>query len=362
MGLSIVEKRGELAISAMAAKAKAEVEARFVIALNRPRNIMNSRAAILDACKRPRFAEGARYSKPVGGRSIEGFSIRFVEEAIKSLTNVNTDCAIIWEDSEKRCVRVTVTDLETNTTYGDDIVIEKTVERRQLKQGQEAISKRQNSGGEWTYLVAATEDDLSNKVASAKSKIIRNNGLRLVPQDILDEAEQQIYTTLDNGGTDPQAEKKKVADAFGGIGIRPSELEKYLGHPLDSVTKKELQELRGMFAAIRDGETKWADYLNDSTASERPAEVKTEVITPKSADPIPAKAAAPAKTSQEELSEVIVGAGFTFDQFQKWGLASGNLENEMGGFYEVPSAIANRLLKARKGMLAQLTAAKEVVS
>src|SRR6185436_4716998 len=113
--------RGEVASAAVAAKAEAIAKARYVMAYNRPRNINQARITILEACKRPAFAEVARYNKPVGGGTIDGFSIRFAEEAIKAMTNVAVDSTTLFEDSEKRIVQVSVTDLEANVTYGKDI-------------------------------------------------------------------------------------------------------------------------------------------------------------------------------------------------------------------------------------------------
>lgn len=284
LGLSVIEKRGEVAISAMAAKAKAEVEAKFVIALNRPRNVMNARANILDACKRPKFAESARYKKPVGGgQTVDGLSIRFAETAIQAMTNITVDTATIWEDDEKRTVRISVTDLESNLSYGKDVTIAKTVERKRLKDGQKPISERINSAGEKVFLVPATEDEIANKVAAAESKIIRNCGLRLVPQDILEEAEEEILKTLEKGGTDPKEDTKKICDAFAALNVQPSELEKYLGHPLATVSKKELADLRAVYSAIKDGEASWVDYIKEKAAFEAAKPVfstpKTETKT-----------------------------------------------------------------------------------
>lgn len=271
--LSRVERtQGEVAIAAVSARAKAEVEARYVIALQRPRNIDQTRITILAACRRPKFAEGARYRKPVGGNNtVEGLSIRFAEEAIKAMTNIVTDAMVIWEDNDRRNIRITVTDLESNTTYSDDIIISKTVERKKLKDGQAAISERMNSYGEKVFLVAATEDDIANKVAAAKSKVIRNSGLRLIPQDILEEAEETIIETLRKGGEDPAAAKKKLCDAFASIGVQPAELERLLGHSLDTVSPKELIDLRATYSAIKDGETSWKEVI-EQAAPKRPAQ------------------------------------------------------------------------------------------
>lgn len=267
--LSVVERRGEVAAAAMAAKAKAEVEARYVIALQRPRSIQQARVDILEACKRPLFAEGARYSKPVGGKNddgslktVPGFSIRFAETAVQAMKNITVDTTTIWEDDEKRTVHISVTDLESNLSYGKEVTIAKTVERKKLKDGQQALAERTNSYGDRVFIVAATEDEISNKIAAAESKIIRNSGLRLIPQDILDEAWQTLNDTMEKGGKDPQAETKRICDSFAGLNVKPAELERYLGHSLETVSPKELADLRAIYSTIKDGEASWASYID----------------------------------------------------------------------------------------------------
>lgn len=267
---SLTTRRGDIAVAAMAAKSKAEVEARYVIALQRPRNVLDTRNAILESCKRPAFCEGAIYRKPVGGsKTVDGFSIRFAEEAIKALKNVAVDTMAIYEDDERLTIRISVTDLESNLTYADEARITKTVERRQLKEGQSAISERMNSTGQKVYLVAATDDDLLNKINAAKSKAIRNSGLRLIPQDILEEAWSQILETMRKGGADPKAATKKVCDSFSTLNITPSELERFLGHSLETVSPVELQNLRGIYTAIKEEETSWKSVM-ETAAPKRP--------------------------------------------------------------------------------------------
>jgi hypothetical protein len=274
----------EIAASASAALAKATIEAKFVIALQRPRSILAARAAILEACKRPAFAEGAMYWKKQGRRPVgdgdqwednfvEGFSIRFAEQALSVWRNVDVTVITAWEDDQSRIVRITVTDLETNLSYSDEVMLSKTVERRSVRAGQEVVSERETSSGHRVFIVKATDDELSNKVNAAKSKVIRNSGWRLIPQDILEEAETVIRETREKGGDDPKARLKRLTDAFGEIGVPPTELETYLGHPLEQTTPKEVASLRSIYTAIRDGEARWADYRSrpESAAGEAPA-------------------------------------------------------------------------------------------
>lgn len=271
-----------MATAAMAAKAKATVEARYVIALQ-PQNRRQFdvvRQSILSACKRSEFAESARYKKPVGGGTIEGFSIRFAEEAIKAMKNISVESTTIYEDDSIRTVQINVTDLENNICYGKEISVAKTVERKSLKTGQVPISKRENSNGQITYLVEATEDEIANKIASAESKIIRNCGLRLVPSDILEEAEQEILRTLETGGADPKAAIKKLSDAFAMFNVSVSELAKYLGHPLETTSPKEIADLRAIYTTIKDGTSSWADYQSEpSEKATKPAIAKKKTET-----------------------------------------------------------------------------------
>lgn len=259
----------ETASSAVAAQATAAVQARYVVAAKNPRDLDDVRVRLLKECKRPRFAEVARYLKPVG-QGVAGPSIRFAEAALRCMGNVMPEVATIYDDTKKRIIRVTVTDLETNLTYSQDVVIEKTVERSKLKNGQQPIAVRTNSNGYKTYIVEATEDDLLNKQGALVSKALRTLALRVLPGDILDECmEQVIRTQEDRDKQDPDAARKRLVDAFVAIGVKPSDIKTYLGHDLATSSPAELTELRGVYAAIRDGEGTWTDALAAKTKAKQ---------------------------------------------------------------------------------------------
>ncbi len=252
----------ETSAVAVAETARALVQARYVIAYQRPRNIDDVRARVLKSCARTRFAEAALYSKPVGGKKIEGLSVRFAEEAVRSMGNVSIDVMAVFDSADTRIIRVTVADLEVNVPYSQDVTVQKTVERSSLKDGQTALSTRLNTSGRMVYLVAATDDDLANKQAALVSKAFRNLALRLVPADIQEEATDRIYATLnDNAARDPDAERKKVMDAFATLNVQPSALAELLGHDLGQCSPAEIVELRVVYQTIRDGETTWAAVI-----------------------------------------------------------------------------------------------------
>lgn len=276
---AIVPKH-ETAITAAAAQAQASINARYVMALQRPRIIDDARRRILGECQRPGFAKAAMFSLPRGKKPIEGLSIRFAEAAIRCMTNILVETQTIYDDEEKRIIRVIVTDLEANVTYPTDKVIVKTVERRQVRDGQESVGQRVNTSGDTVYIVRATEEDLAMKEAAIVSKAMRTNGLRLIPGDIIDEAKAMIEDVRLKGekAEDPTIARKKMADSFAAIGIGGAQLREYLGHDLDLLTPEERVELRSVYTAIKDGETTWAEIMelrSEARGSEDPAARKS---------------------------------------------------------------------------------------
>ena len=159
---------------------------------------------------------------------------------------------------------MSVTDLESNLTYPLDVRVSKTVERSNPMDDGSYISVRKNSYGKLTYTVPANDDDLLNKRGALISKAVRTLGLRIIPGDLQDEAEEIIKAVrMDEAARDPGAERKRIADAFAEIGVKAEDLVKYLGHQLDTCSPTELVDLRGMYGAIRDGEATWKQVMEN---------------------------------------------------------------------------------------------------
>ncbi len=277
----------ELQSQALAAQVKAAVEARYILAMRRPRDINDVRVKLLKECQRPRFADEARYSVPRGRKQnergewvdnmVEGPSIRFAEAAVRCMTNVDTTTMIVYDDATSRTVRVTAIDLESNVTYSKDVTIAKTAEKRDLRKGQVAIGQRYTSAGHLVHIVAIPDSELQNVQAAAESKALRGLILRLVPGDITEECMDRCSEVQkDDHAKDPRLAIKNVCDGFGRLGVQPSELVTYLGHSLDQLTPAEYQHLKSLGIALRDGQVSWAEVMErkgggDPVAAPAPA-------------------------------------------------------------------------------------------
>jgi len=301
-GSQSVEMTSDLSVRAMAKQAEAQIQARYVMAMQNRRDIMKVRATLLKDCERPLFAQKAIYNKPVG-EGIEGPSIRLAEAAARAMTNVLTDVASIYDDDKKRIVRVVACDLEANVTYTKDVTVNKTVERSRPMEGRKILSQRINSRGKPVFVIEATDDEILDREGALASKAMRTCLLRLIPGDILEEAIQRCYYTQSKkDAEDPDGARKAMCDAFAGLGVTVEQIASYLGHAVDHIDLKETKQLRGLYNAIKDGEATWAEAIaaRDLPTKDTGAKTPTpEVLSGEKSSTL-AEAAAKSKSEREK--------------------------------------------------------------
>lgn len=325
--------------AAVESQTRAVVQARYALAIRNPRDIDVFRAKILKECKRPGFAEVARYAKKQGkkkdpetGKNVDNYvigpSIRFAEAALRCFTNVLEEEAVIHDDDERRVMRVSATDLESNLTYSGDIVILKQVERK-FSDGREPISSRKNNYGDITFTFWATDEEAQQKQGSMISKALRKQALRMLPGDIVEECMTQVVSTQSaKDKADPDAQRKSLFDGFGGFGVSPVDIKDYLEH---EVGLEDLPILRAIFQALKQGEARWSEIVADKkAASDAPAGTLTANLQkkaesgrakpePKKPEPSPESAAILDKW-KPYLAEVTDLSGL--DQVEKNGYAA----------------------------------------
>lgn len=254
---------------AAAETAKAMVAAKFYQAIRNPRDLAVVRLKILENCRRPQFAIQCRYKKPVGKGFVTGPTIRFAEMVLRCYGNVDVQSQLLYEDQKTKYWRVSCLDLETCLGYARDISVAKVVERKSARD-RIVIDQRMNSYKEMIYLVLATEDEILNKESAGISKVIRNDGLRLVPGDAVEEGMRTSDETVANKlAEDPASGWKIMVDSFAALGIYPADIREYVKRvhgksDLTHLGADVIQDLRGVYQAIRDGEAKWTDYIEES--------------------------------------------------------------------------------------------------
>jgi hypothetical protein len=280
-----------IASAAAAAAAKADLEARIVQAMHAPRDEDQFREDILKCCRHRGFAEISLYNKPVGrkknaetGRWEEAFatdfSVRFIESALQYYGNIHSASRIEWETGEQLKLTVAVLDVQRNIGYSTDAVLDKLVERKEVKQGRKTRGMRENSYGDTVYLVEATKDEVRNITGAERSKLLRDNGKRLLPRHILDECREVIDKTLaDENAKDPDSAKKRILDRFAALGISATALKEYLARPVEMLTAKDLAELTPLYNGLKEGDFTWTDVMRSKSEAAEGEKAKTQKST-----------------------------------------------------------------------------------
>jgi hypothetical protein len=271
----------EIASTAAAAAARAEIESRIVSARKYPRDVDQFRLDSLRESHRGSFAAISLYNRPVGnGKSAIDWSIRGVETFLQYFGNVHVASHIEWETADQVKLVVAVIDVQRNIGYSTDAVLDKLIERKEVKQGRTVRGRRENSYGDLVYLVEATKDEVRNLLGSERSKLIRDNGKRLLPRHILDECREAVDATLaDENAKDPDSAKKKVMDKFAGLGISATMLKEYLGRPLETLSAKDLVDLTPLYNGLKEGDFTWVDVMRSKS---EPAEGEAKAAASKS--------------------------------------------------------------------------------
>lgn len=270
--MSMIEGRNDTAVAAAAATASALVQARYTMAQLRPRNWMNVYAAVMQTCARSSFAEKATWTlerwdqRAKNGRGAmvpySGPTIRFAEEVFRAAGNLDIRVDVLSENPEFRTLSVSVIDMESLLCYSRPIVLHKRMERAKLKEGQLALGQRLNSSGKIVYIVEATDDDLRNKQGAEVSKIMRTDGLRMIPADIVEDALQRCAEVVKAEiKADPAAVAKRLAYNFYKLGVQADQIEKFLGKPLHAVKELDLETLRGIHGAMSESGTTWDEEI-----------------------------------------------------------------------------------------------------
>lgn len=273
-GTREIERRRETQSTSMASRAKAEVEAMFIVAMQHPRTWEAVWGSLIKECQRPSFAEAGMYRLKKGKKKndetgkwednwIEGLTIGFARTALRAMGNADISEAVTYEDEFKQVTRISAIDLECNVRQSRDVTVAKSIERANAE-GREVIGQRLNSFGKTAFIVVPTDEEMEVKVAARASKTRRTLILDMLPADFKDDCLNEIKSTrtrLDK--TDPDTAKKKLIAGYALIGVGADAVIEYLGHPLEQVTAAELEELRGVYSAIKEGETTWPEALRE---------------------------------------------------------------------------------------------------
>lgn len=232
--------------TALMALNASEIDTQIATAHRYPRSIRRFRQEALEMVTLNEEVAGeCMYSLPRAGKAITGPSARFAEIIASAWGNCRAGARKIGEDDRFVTTQGVFLDLQRNVgiTY-------ETQRRITDKDGK-------------TY-----KDDMIGVTTNAGCSIaLRNAVLKGIPKafwrDIYNEARRVAIGDV----TTLAARRSKMVEAFGKMGVQPAQIFTLLsveGEP--DITLDHLEQLRGMFTALKEGDTTIEQLFGDNHA------------------------------------------------------------------------------------------------
>lgn len=250
--------QGTVAIEA--SRAIAEAQGKLVIAKRFPRDEVQAYAKAMEACQRPTMAEKAFYSFPRGGQTVEGPTIRFAEELARCWGNIDYGIKELSQDEGKSEMQAYAWDLETNAQS-----VQNFTNPHQREQGKKMVT-------------LTSQRDIYENNANMATRRLRSRILAILPSWFVEDAIAECKKTIAGKNDLPLSDRvKKMVVQFAKFGVSQEQIERRLKRKVDTMTADDFVEYLGIFNAIKQGESKVADWFEaEKVASELTDALKGE--------------------------------------------------------------------------------------
>ena len=242
--------QGTVAIEA--SRAIAEAQGKLVIAKRFPRDEVAAYAKAMEACQRPTMAEKAFYSFPRGGQTVEGPTIRFAEELARCWGNIDYGIKELSQDDGKSEMQAYAWDLETNA-----------------QSVQNFTNPHQREVGKKMQTLTSQRDIYENN-ANMATRRLRSRILAILPSWFVEDCIAECKSTLAGHNDTPLVDRvKKMVVQFAKLGVTQEQIEMRLKKKIDTMNADDFVEYIGIYNAIKQGESKIADWFEaEKVASE----------------------------------------------------------------------------------------------
>lgn len=257
--------QGTVAIEA--SRAIAEAQGKLVIAKRFPRDEVDAYAKAMEACQRPSMAAKAFYSFPRGGQTVEGPTIRFAEELARCWGNIDYGIKELSQDSGKSEMQAYAWDLETNA---------QSVQNFTSPHQREKTDKRTKSV---TMEALKSQRDIYENNANMATRRLRSRILAILPSWFVEDCIEECKKTLAGENGTPLIDRvKRMVVQFAKLGVSKEQIERRLERNIDTMTNDDFIEYIGIFNAIKQGESKVADWFEaEKVASDLTNALKGEI-------------------------------------------------------------------------------------
>jgi hypothetical protein len=261
---------------------KAEIDQLITTARAYPRSMKRVQSAIMNmATLDEESAEECMYALPRGGKPIKGPSIRFAEILKQSFGNCRAGARVVDVDRVEMFVEAegVFHDLETNASTTARV-------RRRISDKNGKLFK----------------DDMIIVTGNAACSIaMRNAILAGVPKPLWRKAYDSVQATITGDVTTLSENREKALKALAAFGVKPEQIFASLGKEgLEDITVDDIGLLRGMYAALKNGEATVEEMFFGTVKS---ASQHEKIENPLSDEPVKPEPTRPADPVEFETTD-----------------------------------------------------------
>lgn len=225
-------------------RAVAEVQAAFMVAMNRPRDKTAALSEAMESCATFEVAEGAFFRFSRGGQTVSGESIHLARELARCWGNITYGVVELDrdDDNQRSEMMAYALDLQTNTRSHITFIVP---HRRDKKDGPVPITDMR---------------DIYENNANMGARRLRECIFSVLPPYLVKACSDTCRKTLE-GGTDSKPIPVRIAEAvtaFEAIGISRDRIESRYGS-IDKLTAVDLANLRVSYQSIQRNEISGED-------------------------------------------------------------------------------------------------------
>ena len=247
--------QGTVAIEA--SRAVAEAQGKLLIAKKFPRDEIAAYTKAIEACRRETMAKKAFYAYPRGGQTVEGPTIRFAEELARCWGNIDYGIKELSQDGGKSELQAYAWDLETNA---------QSVQNFTNPHQREVRGKMQS---------LTSQRDIYEANTNMATRRMRARILAILPAWFVEDCIAECKKTLAGENDAPLIDRvKKMVIQFQKYGVSQEMIERRLKRKVETMTVDDFTEYIGIFNAIKEGESRVADWF----AAEPEAKDLTEAL------------------------------------------------------------------------------------
>lgn len=233
----------------------ATIQGKIATAKYFPRDLVKTQQKVQAECERRTMAEMAEYAFPRGDGVVVGATVSLIRMIARNMGNVEYGWKVIHEGEGYSDVEARVWDMENNV--GDSRTF-RVLHVRETRNGNRKLTSPR---------------DIYEIVANMAARRVRSLLSEIIPAYIIEDARETCKETLARDEKSMTREQKieALAKAFRSAAVTVEMVEKRLGHKMVECSLEEINDLRTIYASLREKATyrgDWFEVGDEKTPSE----------------------------------------------------------------------------------------------